>query len=1489
MSFGSFLSGIYHQVVPNFLGDRQTYGSVNPPRRKRPEDQPGYQAPQVQAPRPTQSVNQPQAQRPENLFQGLNKNLMIGGNKPNVIPVFHAPGITTIKPTPNTNKVYHDSQGNVIGWEDATGSHLTQAGTHQQNAALHPPEGLGTRLKRAANLTALSVGRVGTGFAQGLADLPAAAVNLYDRGANIVTRKPQTTHSSLAKTTNQIAGVINRPFDAINKRLDQAAAHYGGNAPQVYRKAQIGENVALAIPALVAGLAKVVPRAVSKFGGRVAEKGAGTITPPRVIPVRKNIPVRESTTIPITEAVSEATRVPVRTIGQPPGNIIREVGGDATKTTPNAVINRRVVEAQRNAAEIANNATPADRRIEGVKPGTPSRPFKLTPEAVATGQNKIIEDYATMLRGLGEGNGVDINKVTGTRGSNNFRPGMGTGRVTKGQWLDEAKRQLESGQAEPGTQKAFNDAADPEVQAMIAKGEPAPEGTPIVVKQATGIPVTDQSVVATNLPETPGKVRATTASAPSKAKSEAVANTPVAVAPVKLPAETQAILDNPKQFNKRQVAAARNQRKLAKQMAKTQEETAAVLDRVNASTPAGKTTPGFVSTGEFRKGANKNVSEVAHKSTEEAQAAADTATMSAGEVVKRAEQDISTNGVVSPESVRNLDAMLQSGRFTQTSPEYRAIAKTLYGAGSDYGRGLSLFNPTMRRTATGDQLANRFISKLYGVAEDGTKIADSDFAMVDSAANNFTNARDAANQALDRYNASKAPADFAAWKQARQVADDAEKHSLITEYRVANKVLKGNKNPEAVKAIQTAEKEAGVYQMDWVDASMLSGTGTFARNFVNTSLVRLENSLFGRIGGGYSSKGAKIGNKMGNVSVKSDFNARNELDQNKLSKLVKQWSTTGNTLGEGNIRAVGTARAYKYYEKQLKANGVTGDQLKRDTEVMLHTDPDGMAQAMQEWSLQENALASVSHNSKKLEQSMVEWLSGHGHGKVAQTTAKALVRLTVGFPTVIGRSLYGGAKRATLGIPEALIASGKRLAGGDPQAFKDALYTAKVHGGSGAALYALGTGLAAAGLISPSYPTDPAEQARWKAEGKQPNSIKIGGQWFGIPGFFGALALPLIIPANVMGKNSPKDVVEGVVSGLQDLAPTSGIINFIDGIEGRNGKQWVKNEISSLTRAFTPVGSLLNEIAKMTDSTKNDTTTKDGINNLVDAIAGGIPGVNNAVNKIPATDASGNVLHNPNPIGTFFGAQGAEQKAGVESVNQAQSAADKSYQQLKDYGILDNKDLMGLVDPKIQAQIARGEALTPEQVDSVRNAVVKGVTSTGEDTAYLERGQYDANLAVLNIKKDLLSEDPTVKPSSLKDLDTAIKRGEIYKDNQIPYDMVDSYKGTSLTEWRAMGDPQNDAYNPKMYQKLWDIDQKLTKAGVSYKYGDPKQAKYSIKKAGSGSGSGQRSIDTSFGTLKAGAFAPQIKQYDTIDTKAGVIPHISVARPNIVHKITSSG
>jgi len=1432
MGFGSFFRGIGAQLNP-FDGGK-TYGSYNPPQKKKQEQ---TNAPTVIKPTPkpnirtnasnTLDVISGAAKKPTDFgtLQVSNRvkipnNEVIASSKPD----------TPQKPQVKDTRAWGTKLFDTLNPNDDGRSWAVPGKQSKPNFVQR-------------NLSPTGVFNIGKETVQGSARLPVemamtavapvkriqAADKLRSEGAKSGDPRFKEAMDNAGSHSWQPSGWQKRVFGSDKV---QNFAETGKDIKGAIKDAT-GKDVNSAIPTAAIIALNMIP------GGRKASKAAlksfenasmASKSLARDIPIQEvvdrgiKIPTRVVEGAPIqdvtprlpgeTPALAPTPKPTVRT--PEPSPLIQDVAGGETFATPDSLVKRNVEDAMKAKADRFNSTDTGN--MNDVTPRKAPEPFKVAGDEIKTAQDKIIDDYAAMLKNMGEGNGVAINQATGTRISNNFRfPGTGSKRLTKAQWRDMAEEQLRGGSAEPSLQKAFDDAPNQigDKQSLLAQGEQVdvPVGTPIKVKQVKGIDVQQVTDVPANLPETPGTVRVSSQTDPLGAQTQAVANAPVAAAPAPLPKVGSVGLDG-KVVTKAMVRAARKQLSKQKQLNKVNQQRQELFDNAPDLTPKPQSgNPGFVPTNEFRKGENGNVIEVAHNAAEEAQAAIDTANLSAADVMTQAQREIDQFGTVSAESARNLKGMISSGRYPQNSPEYIAMSKAQVAGGSKAGQSLSLFNRETRRTSSGKQLANRFISKLYGVTEDPLRLTDSDIVRVNTAEDAFANARDAANRAGDRYNATKSADDFAVWKQAKQAAQAAEENSLIEQFNIAQRVLKDNTDPAALKALQAAEKEAGVYQMDWIDANMLSGTGTGTRNYLNTTGIRLENRMFGF--GGYSSKGAKLGNKIGNRQVVSDFKARNQLDGNRFVKGVKQWSTTMNTLGEGNIQAVAHGRAYKFYEKQLKAQGLTGDRLARDVEYMLDADPQAMVAHYEGWAMKENALSALAH-SKKIEQTLANAIAGQGGGKAAQMAAKAAVRLTVGFPTVIGRSLVGGAKRATLGVPEAIHAA---FVGGDKLKQADLLYSAKVHGGSGAMLYAAGWGLAQSGIITGPYPeNDPAERERWEAEGIQPNSIKIAGQYFSIPGYFGALAMPLMVPAYIKDATSAEDIAKGIGSAVMNLSPTESAAKFFAGIDGRGGDQWVKNTATSLVRAYTPVGALLNQIARMTDSTKNDTTTKDAISNFLDNVASGIPVLNNKVNTIAKTDMYGNELHNPNPVATFFGAQGSVQGQGSEDVQQSQNVANETYAQLDQYGVLQNDNLMSLVDEKVRAQITRGQDLTPEQVTAIQKKVTKGISAgitADSDSNWRENGDYATDRTARQVKLQMLEADPTAKKSDIAGLKVQIARDDVLEKNNVPYERLKSYQTTTEAEWREMGDGDGKDDDHEMYQSLWEMDQMLTEVGGS--------------------------------------------------------------------------
>lgn len=1619
MGFGNFLRGIVAQVNP--FDNGKTYGSYNPPKKK--EDQFGNPLPSA-APAPSQAPSstpmQVQAQRPENLFAGLQGNLQNPGQHPN--------NGVTVNPNVNLSPLLKPSPGTVItpnqppgaapsgvpaqpkpGWTaPAIGSHAVVAGTpgtYTKNGFVpdNQPKPTGfwghvgnafktageTAVGTVANIpeVGLAAGRAATGIVQGVTQIPHIVTAATATGTQKLNEALPSGFTHALNTGAQTANTgvktatttVNKPIDALNRGIDRAATGYANAVPvaagglNVYKKEQIPLNILAGLATLggstaaegagQAGRAEeagnfltrllnkpltsntdnIVSRTGQAVGNRAApvvqtlsspisstRSGIGRLVNGRTLPTAERIGVdageagivaenagnaAQTTQIPV---VQEGGNVPIPVRTPQPGDLIRETSGDARFPGHVPTPEEAVAARARNAFDNQAPGAP-DQGVSGVVNVPRPQPFKVAPEAAATAQNGVIDQYAKFLKDMGEGNGTQLvpdGEGGYYRTSNNFRPGdTGGKRMTKADWRDQAEADLKAGKAEPGHQQAFNDATNPDLQSLIAGGDQtaeAPIGRPIAVKEVTGIPVRDETNVPTGTVVTPGEVRATQATAPSMTKSEAVANTPVSTAPVQLPAETQAILDNPKQFNSRQVAAARNQRKLARQMAKTKEDTAAAVDRIETASPAATSPEGHVATGQFDTSANGGAYQTASRSAEKAQAATETAQMSPGDAIKTARDNQAQNGGFNRRDVRNIQAMFDAKRIARGTPEFNEAKQILKEDGTIQAQSLALRGGnTIRRTASPTELINQYESKIYRLAEDPSKIDSNLFDQVDAATTRFTDARDAATQAYNRFTESPTTQNAKVYHAAQDAAEKADKEAKITEFNVANKVLKGNKDTSQVRELQKMAQSADLYQMDGIDASMLSGTGTFARNFVNAGVGGTEEGLFGGLAsraaklitgediGGGAGRGTLSGFRKGVSNIVDASKARaSNAGWNPLEH-VKNWATTGNQLGDSIIDSQTTHNVLDHYTQMLKGQGYTGRELTDRAGVMARQDPEEVGRTYAGYARAAAGLGSGITRSSKIEtvikNGLSDMLSGGNPNTVSEAASKLITRMTVGFPTAVGRTIVEGGKRATLGAPTALrlFSSAAR---NDPAVQAQIIKQSIQQFGSGATTGAIFYGLGQRGIVTGSYPTDPAERAKWQREGITENSIKIGDNYYQLPSYLGSAALPALFAAT-LGRNNG-DVAQAageVAKGLPQILPTDQASNVLDFINGKtNAGKFLTQTAASATRALEPGGALLNQIAKSFDSTTNDTNSGTALQNFAAKVLTGIPG---AANTLPSkTDDAGNVLHNPGALPLAFGASTTTQNKGVEQTKQIDDTTNTTLKGITDAGGLNDPNIKNVINTddnakKILVKLQAGKQVSPADLKKLQSAITKGVPNDGSDTAYLEKGQYGTHLTALNIKRQELAADPTTKPSELAKLDLNIKRGQVYKDNKIPYTDITDYKTTSLSDWRAMGDDTSDKYDPAAYQKLWNMDQLMTKAGASDNTKDPTASKFSAKQPGKGRrGSGVAGgYSAGFGTLKAGVGAPNVKNYATIGQQSGSVPVIPVNRPNIVHKVGSSG
>jgi hypothetical protein len=1362
----------------------------------------------------------------------------------------------------------------------------------------------GTSFARGAATVPSALGRIVTGVGEGVTDLVGFGGTAINAPIQLL-RNGSVRGSSNNILANSMREIKDRVISPVSRGLDSSALAIGGegNMP-AYKAAQVAGEVVGGVATLGASASKYAPKAAQVFKlGEAAEtsklasaikfidnlvnspvksllngiRGGGNIAPEvNVIEdiltntdlddlARTNIPVREN--IPIVEqGVEEA--VNVRNV-TPQSPLIREVGGDARTST--RMPTSEELTQRRIEQNIANQpAVRPDGRIEGVSPPPPKY--------------------------LGEAGGVTKVEVK-----------------TERAMLDEA---LKNGEINKTQHKAANKALDE----VTPTDTTPPEGKKITVKQVDNIPVKDETVIPQNLPEKPGTVRASTSTAPANAKSEAVAKSPT---PIPVPKVGSVGIDG-KAITKRDVAKIRRDNKSARAYAKEQEKNAELLSKIEKADPKTRAASqdGFAPTGKYRKGVKGNTFEAGSKEAEAALGAKEMANRPTTDLL----EEVSQKGQITQGDTRKIRESLKKlkdadGDHYRQNPEYNALDDLLKQGNSDAARQMALIERVQRRTASSDALVSRWDKKISNALDDPTKIKEEDIVAIRAANDEFTTARDNARKAEEAFRQNDTIANEKAYQQAQDAEKAANTKAIDTELTVAKRLLSGEKSPNAKKVIDDLETEADIKMMDYVTASQLSGPATGFRNLVGTEAAGLENrfgaNIRARISknlfkedsavGGFDRAGARAGRKEGFSKMTTDYKRRQDYAGKNPLKHAQNIGTTMNTAGDSSMASQVQSKLSAYYKSQLKSQGYSGEQLTRRTEFMRRTDPDNMGRTYQDAVMKSSGLTGIFGKAKKVEglaaDSIAKSLEATGlvPSVAAGKVGRALSRIALGYPTATGNFLWQSGKRASFGAPS-LIEMGVHLKAGNKAKASLAFDNFLKEAGSGAAMTGLGVALGKAGMVSGPYPESESERKRWEREGISEHSIKIGNDWRPIPQGLGMFGLPIMVGAAI-GKEGDSNASLGELfsrTNITKLMPQDQVQGFMKLLAGDGTEAQEKNFVASTIRSGVPLGALFNQVAKGLDPTKNDTTTRSFWRNVFDQVVTGIPGNDKFADIPDKTDDEGNVIRNPSFGGVMTGASSTSQSRGEQRTNEINASISSDIEKIDEYGLLKDKSLSGVLEGKALEAFNKsksGKQLDESDIKSLQSGLTKGVTGK-EDIAYLEREQYDTNLSVLKLKRDLMESDPSTKPSSLEDIDTAIKRGEIYKKDQVPYDLISDYKSIGVEDWRKMGIPpgakgyDEDVYDPEMYQRLWEIDEKMTNSGVSYGKKLDKQ-KYSEKKSGSGSGgrgggsgSGSRKISTDFGTLKDTYSAPKVKEYSSIDTRSGSIPSIRVKRPNIVHKIT---
>lgn len=137
---------------------------------------------------------------------------------------------------------------------------------------------------------------------------------------------------------------------------------------------------------------------------------------------------------------------------------------------------------------------------------------------------------------------------------------------------------------------------------------------------------------------------------------------------------------------------------------------------------------------------------------------------------------------------------------------------------------------------------------------------------------------------------------------------------------------------------------------------------------------------------------------------------------------------------------------------------------------------------------------------------------------------------------------------------------------------------------------------------------------------------------------------------------------------------------------------------------------------------------------------------------------------------------------------------------------------------------------TYTQGDSFTNAVENRI----------ENKKYDQAIQGLQQQLDIKQKGKDSTTKATQPIKDQIAQVKVLQAGNYDPAIRDTYKSTSLTEWRNLGDPNSDTYDPETYQKLFQYDSDLAKAGISGSSLKKTDNKYTAKtsKSGSGSGSG---------------------------------------------------
>lgn len=239
---------------------------------------------------------------------------------------------------------------------------------------------------------------------------------------------------------------------------------------------------------------------------------------------------------------------------------------------------------------------------------------------------------------------------------------------------------------------------------------------------------------------------------------------------------------------------------------------------------------------------------------------------------------------------------------------------------------------------------------------------------------------------------------------------------------------------------------------------------------------------------------------------------------------------------------------------------------------------------------------------------MKQWAKREGHSKTA-ALMDFLMPFT-GVPSAIAARVI---QRTPIGTANEIVKQIVNVKKNGGKFDQRAMARAIGEGTAGIPVIAAGAALAGSGMITGGYPRDEKTRNEWEQTGKQPNSVKIGDQWYSLnylQPFGTLLAIGSAIGQEKLDEGSIQDII---VKGASTAANSVVSMSFLDGISNALSIVTEGASESSVGRfvgntAASAIPNFIRSGTRAADDVQRDTKGDNVIDTAIKSVAGALPG-----------------------------------------------------------------------------------------------------------------------------------------------------------------------------------------------------------------------------------------------------------------------------------------